>query len=101
MKNLIFLKFNLSVKNYNDLRGDDILSPRYLFVVVVPKEPKNWLRYESKLTKLQHCCYWMSIKDFPETSNTTSVTIDIPKSQLLSAESMLSLMEVASIRGVA
>ena len=95
------LKFNLSIKNYNDLRGDDILSPRYLFVVVVPKEPKDWLSHEARFTKLQHCCYWMSIKDFPETTNTTSVTIDIPKTQVLSAESMLSLMEMASIREVA
>ncbi|HHQ4491998.1 TPA: DUF4365 domain-containing protein [Aeromonas hydrophila] len=96
-----FLKFNLSIKNYNDLRGDDILSPRYLFVVVVPKEPKDWLSHEPRFTIFQHCCYWMSIKDYPETTNTTSVTIDIPKAQVLNAESMQSLMEMASMWEVA
>ncbi|HHQ4500607.1 TPA: DUF4365 domain-containing protein [Aeromonas hydrophila] len=43
----------------------------------------------------------MSIKDYPETTNTTSVTIDIPKAQVLNAESMQSLMEMASMWEVA
>lgn len=92
------LKFNLSIKNYNDLRGNDLLSPRYLFVHVVPKEPIDWLVHEERFAKLSHCCCWVSIKDHPDTTNTTSVTIDIPKSQLLTSESMLSLMEMASVR---
>lgn len=32
-----FFKFRLPLKNYNDLRGDNILCPRFLFVLVVPE----------------------------------------------------------------
>lgn len=95
------LKFALPIKNYNDLRGNDLLSPRYLFVLVVPKDCKDWLVHESRFAKLNHCCYWMSLNDLPDKGNSTSVTLDIPKTQIVNANSLSSLMGMASNKEVA
>jgi len=91
------LKFTLSIKNYNDLRGSNLVCPRYLFVFVVPEDCEDWLTHEQDFIKVKHCCYWMSIKDFPDKPNTAKITISIPKSQLLTSKSMRTLMDIASV----
>jgi len=96
-----YFTYQLSIKNYNDLRGDDLLCPRYLFVLAVPTETNGWLSHEKDHTKLKHCCYWMSLSELPDSCNDTAVTLHIPKANLLTAESLFELMELASIRGVA
>ncbi len=93
------IKFQLSLKNYNDLRGDDLISPRYLFVHVVPEDCEEWLVQDNAFAKLSYKCYWVSIMDSPQTSNTTSVTIDIPKLQVLTGASIKGLMIQASSWG--
>ena len=90
------LSFPLSIKNYNDLRGDDVICPRYLIVLLVPKEIDDWLEHEDDALLLKHSCYWTSIKDHPVTSNTTSVTINIPLEQKLTCDSLLALMTAAA-----
>jgi hypothetical protein len=100
-ENSDILKFALPIKNYNDLRGDDLLAPRYLFILVVPKECKYWIVQKACFTKLRHCCYWMSLINLPNVTNSTTVTLSIPKSQIVNAESLTLLMERASNREAA
>jgi len=64
-------------------------------------ETNGWLSHEKDHTKLKHCCYWMSLSELPDSCNDTAVTLHIPKANLLTAESLFELMELASIRGVA
>lgn len=96
-----FLAFPLSLKNYNDLRGDNVLCPRYLFVLVVPENCQEWLVHQSTSSMIKHCCYWFSLHSMPAVKNRTSVTVKIPRSQRLTSESILYLMEMANMREVA
>ncbi|ELH5152267.1 DUF4365 domain-containing protein [Vibrio cholerae] len=96
-----YFSYQLPIKNYNDLRAENLLCPRYLFVLVVPTDTNGWLVHENDHMKVKHCCYWYSLSDLEPTGNDTSVTIKIPRKNLLTASSMLSLMELASQRGVA
>ncbi|MCU7976574.1 DUF4365 domain-containing protein [Shewanella sp. SW36] len=96
-----YFSYKLPIKNYNDLRGDNLLCPRLLFVLVVPNETDAWLSYELDHMKMKHCCYWISLRDLKETTNGTSVTIKIPRENILTATSMLLLMESASHGGIA
>ncbi|MEH6567204.1 MAG: DUF4365 domain-containing protein [Halopseudomonas sp.] len=96
-----FLKFSLSLKNYNDLRGEDVLCPRYLFVLVVPPNCEDWLVHQSTYSTIKHCCYWFSLGSMPAVKNSTSITLSIPRSQRLTSQSMIYLMNVASTREVA
>ncbi|ALG52062.1 DUF4365 domain-containing protein [Vibrio vulnificus] len=96
-----YFSYQLPIKNYNDLRAENLLCPRYLFVLVVPKDTTGWLVHENDHMKVKHCCYWYSLSELQPTINDTSVTVKIPRKNLLTASSMLSLMELASQRGVA
>lgn len=96
-----FFSYQLPIKNYNDLRAENLLCPRYLFVLVVPTDTKGWLVHENDHMKVKHCCYWYSLSDLKPTTNESSVTLKIPRINLLTASSMLNLMELASQRGIA
>ncbi len=88
--------FPLKLKNYEDLRGENVLCPRYLVVLLVPEDINDWVAAQKNTLVLRHSCYWVSIRNYPETSNTTSVTIEIPLSQKLDCDSLQMLMECAS-----
>ena len=90
------LKFPLSRKNYDDLRGKNILCPRYLAVLVVPTNCEAWVTHGENFMQLSHSCYWVSIKDHPATTNEDSITIDVPLSQKLTAAELKALMQLAS-----
>lgn len=79
------IAFALSIKNYNDLRADVII-PRLLVVVCVPKNCEDWTRQTEEQLCLHHCAYWLSLAGMPETSNTRSKTVYIPRNQIFSVE---------------
>ncbi|MGE8600632.1 MAG: DUF4365 domain-containing protein [Acinetobacter calcoaceticus] len=90
------LKFVLPIKNYNDLRGNNILTPRYLFIVIVPKNCMDWLIHLEDFSTIKHCCYYYSLFNHPEKTNKKSVTLLIPRTQKLTSATMLELLESAS-----
>lgn len=91
------IKFPLKRKNYDDLRGDDLVCPRYLVVMLVPKEEQKWIDHHTTGMTLHHNCYWVSIKNWPATKN-TSVTVNIPLHQRVTTETLKNLMLSASER---
>lgn len=90
------LKFKLKKKNYDDLRGEDVVVPRYLAVLVVPGNKDEWLIHGDEYMSLHKTCYWYSLRTLPESMNRDSVTINIPLEQRLTTRSLLQLMEAAS-----
>lgn len=90
------IKYPLKLKNYNDLRGEDVAAPRYLMVLVVPDNIENWTHYLDNAMILFNNCYWASLRFEPESKNTTKVTVDISLGQKVTEESLLKLMELAS-----
>ncbi|ADE14120.1 conserved hypothetical protein [Nitrosococcus halophilus Nc 4] len=90
------IKFPLSLKNYNDLRGDNVLCPRYLAVLVIPENVQDWVEYKDEELILRNSCYWVSIRNHPKTYNKTKVTVDIPLKQRLTKETLVELMTLAS-----
>ena len=92
-----FLHFPLSIKNYNDLRGDNVLCPRYLIVITIPNDLNNWIHIDKDKLILYKCGYWLSLKNAPDNSNEDSVTVKIPISNLLTVNQMKILMDKASM----
>src|SRR6185437_10576688 len=90
------LKFPLSRKNYDDLRGANVLCPRYLVVLVVPADETMWIEHQQEGMSLRNACYWVSIRHHPDSSNATTVTVDVPLSQRLTANELRNLMLRAS-----
>ncbi|HEY7422650.1 MAG TPA: DUF4365 domain-containing protein [Gemmataceae bacterium] len=81
------LRFELKIKNYNELRGAHLV-PRVLIVVVVPKRPQDWLSQDHESLALHHCGYWLSLRDMPEMTNRKSVIVRIPRTQIFTVAAL-------------
>lgn len=88
------LRFPLPLKNYDELRAD-VLTPRILIVVLVPREKPQWTNQTEDELCLRHCGYWLSLEDAPARPNVSSVTVHIPDSNVFSADRLTDIMQKA------
>jgi len=89
------LSFDLPLKNYNDLRASTII-PSLLVVVFVPKDLKDWLSVSEEEMVLSKCGWWVSLAGKPETTNTTTVRVTIPRNNLLTPRALSLLFDSQS-----
>ncbi len=94
------LSFDLKVKNYDDLRRDNVLVPRILILVVVPTNIDDWLRQTDSELTLYRCGYWVSLRGRPETTNTSTVRVELPRIQIFSVDSLRDIMSQIGEGGV-
>ena len=85
------LRFPLPVKNYDELRLPS-WTPRLLIVALMPGEPGQWLRQSADELCLHSGVYWLSLAGMPERSNTGSVTVAIPASNVFDRGQLGALM---------
>jgi Domain of unknown function (DUF4365) len=84
--------FPLPEKNYNDLRGEDVHVPRILVVVFVPDAIDLWLEQSEERLLMKHCAYWVSLRNAPDTTNSTSVTVQLPRTNLFTVDALKAMM---------
>lgn len=87
------IRYRLKLKNYDDLRMDDFAIPRILVVVLIPKTPEDWLTQSETKLCIRGCGYWISLRGMPETPNTNSVNVTIPKTNQFTVAALQSIME--------
>jgi hypothetical protein len=88
-----YLRYPLKLKNYEDLRLLDFAIPRILIVLVLPENLADWLQQSEEELCLRYCAYWVSLRGMPETPNTTTVTISLPRSNQFTATALQSIMQ--------
>ncbi len=87
------LPFRLSRKNYRDL-SDDTQTPRLLVVLELPKDDARWMTVTREDLILRRRAYWLSLQeDCSDVRDQQSVTVRIPKQNVLDVEAMRELME--------
>ena len=89
-----YVRYALDASIYNMLSERSHRSratPTILIVLCLPQESKEWFNLSEKALILKNCCYWMRIKG-ELTSNTSTITVQIPKDQLLSPDSLIKLL---------
>ncbi len=91
------IRFPLSRKNYDDLRGADFASPRYLAVLLVPAEVDAWVDHSADNIALFNNCYWLSLRDAEATDNAVQITVTIPLAQRLTSTALREMMNRASV----
>lgn len=92
------IKFPLPMKNYRKLRGTKNYIERILVVVVVPPQVNDWITQSDERLAMCHCGYWTSLKGYPESQNIDNVTIEIPKTQQFSVDTLKQLINrIASV----
>jgi hypothetical protein len=85
--------FQLKLKNYDDLRNEVVMVPRILVVMLVPAIADDWCQHHDDRTVLMHTAYWVSLRNRPETTNETSVSVSIAKAQQFTVASLQALMD--------
>ena len=93
------IKFPLKIKNYNDLRGDDVVVPRYLAVLLVPDDLEQWISNHDDHIALFKSCHWLSLRDYGPTDNEHTVTVNVPLAQRLTSTVLWQMIDCASEGG--
>ena len=83
----------IKLKNYNELRKPNTLIPKILVVVLIPDDLSEWVNQSETELCLRRCAYWLSLKGQPETRNTDSVTIYLPRQQIFSFNALQNIMQ--------
>lgn len=84
------------VQQYNDLRASAYAIPRILVVLFLPKDISSWMHVSHDALALRRSAYWVSLVGAPATSS-SSVTVYLPKANLLTPESLRALFEDLSV----
>lgn len=89
-----FINFPLPIKNYDDLRCSNTTSTRILVVLLLPEDdPKFWIIQDKEKLSLMKCAYWVNLIGHHETSNNTTVNVQIPLENILTPESLKLLIK--------
>ena len=86
------IRYPLKKKNYNDLILTNVLAPRILVLVTLPKIMEDWLSPTVESLTLRRCGYWVSLAGQPESGNETSVTVSVPRKNLLTPKEVRLMM---------
>lgn len=95
LKNNI-ITYSLKSKNYTDLIGNNVLSPRYLVLLHLSGNISDWLYHSVSGVTLKNRCYWFSLRNLPPSQNSHSVTLNIPAGQVLTSSFLKDIMKAAS-----
>jgi hypothetical protein len=93
------ISYPLKKKNYDDLILTDLLSPRILVVVAMPKNVDSWLEVQEEQLILRRSAYWVCLAGQPESDNTNSVSVHLPKNQPFNVPHLREMMKKVNEEG--
>lgn len=88
-----FIRYPIKLKNYNELRKERTVAPRILVMVLIPGNIEEWIYQSETELCMRRCAYWISLRGQPQTQNTESVTVYLPRQQLFTVEALKTLMQ--------
>lgn len=86
------ISYPLKIKNYEDLRPTNLLVSRVLVVIFIPEDVEYWLEQSEDRLSMKRCGYWLSLRGAEDTENNTSVTVELPRYQKFTVESLRAIM---------
>lgn len=86
------IKYKLRARDYELLRHQDYGTVRILAVVFVPENVSEWTDHSEERLLLSRCGYWASLRGHPEVANTATVTVSLPRKNVLSVAGLEELM---------
>lgn len=88
-------EYDLKAKNYNGLVQNTI-NPRLLVVVVFPTKESSWIRQNERCLRISRCAYWLSLRGLPETTNSATVRVKIPRANILNELGLNKLLQIVN-----
>lgn len=83
---------DLPVKNYDRLIRAS-MTPRYLFLLALPRDESEWLTVSVDDLVMRRCGYWVSLFGLLESNNRRSKTVHIPADNVFTPEALQWLLE--------
>lgn len=95
--------YEMTVDHFNDLAGPGYHVPRYLFLIVVPSDRALYAEADVEILRLRHSGYWVSLADRDQINPAVqkSVTVYVPRRNLLTVAAMRALMHPVPVQRVA
>ena len=93
--------YELSEKHFNALAGTGFVVPRFLFLLIVPRDVRDYAAADPHCLKLSHAGYWVSLMNrtrIASPSSQATVTVDVPKMNLLTVNALLGLIDPVLVR---
>ncbi len=87
------IKYDLEAKAYEDLRDPEVSNPRILVLVIFPKKSIEILVQSEEELILRGCAYWISLEGLPPTTRSSSVRIQIPRTNVFSVLSLRNILQ--------
>jgi hypothetical protein len=87
-----FVHYPLKVKNYEELRHENVQVARILVLVLIPPDLEQWMEQTEEKLTLRSCAYWMSLRGFAPTTHNSTVTVHLPREQRFDAKSLAAIM---------
>ncbi len=94
------MRYPLKRKNYHDLIIADTLVSRILVLVTLPHDLGEWMSLLPDQLVLRRCGYWVSLFGRPPSDNEISVTVPVPRTNLLTPEALQGMMQRISDGGL-
>lgn len=84
--------YDLAADAYNNIVSRSPAETTLILILLcLPADCDHWLSADHDVTTLKNCCYWY-LPDGPETDNTATKRIFIPRSQILTPAALEHLM---------
>jgi hypothetical protein len=87
--------FRLNRKNYDELRHRAQV-PRLLVVLLLPREPQQWLEQDHDRMITRHAAYYVSLAEMADAPQRSKVPVELPRTNLLTVDALRRLMAQAS-----
>lgn len=86
--------YRMTVDHFNNLAGTNYLLPRFLVLVVVPPDARDYAHVEQQGLLLRYAAYWVSLREHErvDASTAATVAVSVPKANLLTVEALLMLL---------
>ena len=84
--------YDLESKNYNDLVLENVITPRILVLLLLPKQKSDWLDVSEEFLLLKKSAFWCSLKGNKKTENKQKKRIQIPTCNILTPDNLKELM---------
>jgi hypothetical protein len=94
-KNADSISLRIKAKNFNDLSIDNLLVPRILVVLMVPKPVSEWILHAEEETRFRRTAYWLSLRGSPPVEGKTGeskVTVHLPRSNIFTVDALKGMM---------
>jgi hypothetical protein len=84
--------YSLKIKNYDDLRDNNVQVPRILVVVLVPDELSHWLNHSEPEMALRRCGYWQTLRGLGPSENDQGQTVQMTRMKLFNVATLQAIM---------